>query len=897
MSQKSILEKGDVRWGQHQGIPKQIRGEFSLPSGDSAEDSVKQFLFEHAEDLSLELSEGDLACYQDVQTPIGTVMRFQERRQGVPVLGSEVVVRLDKAGRVKQINLNQCAKAPIMAPAQDAKKITAKAAVQAASKSIGEHQLRAKGEKPQEMFFPTPDGLRLAYVVTILTQDPLHDWRIVVDAYSKAILKTDDLLVRMPDGTGMVFDPNPVVTANNAALRDPNAAATCGFSGSSLAVINAQRVSRTLRDLTLSSGVHHLDGPFIRITDIAAPNVTPPAEANPNGFNYPSDDARFDAVNVYYHTDTIQRYIQSLGITTAHNSQIDADVRFGSPGTGASYSPSQDAMRFGDSGPCRPERASDGDVVLHEYGHAIQHAQVPGWGVTSPVTGRQETRAMGEGFGDILACVFFADHGGGFQREVFEDWIFGDMGGLRRVDGTKTYPASWVNQVHADGEIWSAALWNIYRSIGGDSVNPADRQAARDALLKTLILSHHATAADATMPDAAEAVMETNAALDDCLGRHLMEMLDSFHDRGILPVSSGADLYIRDALGDPGADLYGGPNFWNSPDLWIRNSDDNGTAHEPPEFGQDNWFYARVHNRGTQTARAFVVTFNVKPWAGTQFVYPGDFVPFVSAAVGFNLAAGASTVVKAKWPAAQVPAAGTHACWLASVYTPVDVSPSGRHVWEHNNLAQKNLTVVDLVPDDSIVVPFQLGSRFQFQQSLYRVEVRRPEGWPQLPVSIVHRDPAVTRRLLSSIRQVQVPSVRGRPQPRPRLRFLEPARVELSAPNLTADRVLLNLARDSSLDIGAEALQPPAETEAEFLASQADLAEGDETEGAITFRPGMISGFPIGLRPRTRINVGLRIRAPREARPGDVVEVNLVQRDRQRQVVGGITVRINIVEK
>ena len=103
--------------------------------------------------------------------------------------------------------------------------------------------------------------------------------------------------------------------------------------------------------------------------------------------------------------------------------------------------------------------------MLHEYGHAIHYDQVPTWGGTNPSTGRSETRSMGEGFGDILACGYFApEHP--FQREVFEDWIFADQGGLRRVDGTKVYPTDWTGSVHADGEIWSAALWNIYRSVG-----------------------------------------------------------------------------------------------------------------------------------------------------------------------------------------------------------------------------------------------------------------------------------------------------------------------------------------------------------------------------------------------------------------------------------------------
>ena len=70
-------------------------------------------------------------------------------------------------------------------------------------------------------------------------------------------------------------------------------------------------------------------------------------------------------------------------------------------------------------------------------------------------------------------------------------------------------------------------------------------------------------------------------------------------------------------------------------------------------------------------ARHFVVTFNVKRFAGTQFVYPGDFLPCIAAAADFDLGPGERRIVKARWPRALVPAAGTHACWLASVLTAV----------------------------------------------------------------------------------------------------------------------------------------------------------------------------------------------------------------------------------
>ena len=37
---------------------------------------------------------------------------------------------------------------------------------------------------------------------------------------------------------------------------------------------------------------------------------------------------------------------------------------------------------------------------------------------------------------------------------------------LRRLDGTKIYPADVRGEVHADGEIWSRALWDIRTALG-----------------------------------------------------------------------------------------------------------------------------------------------------------------------------------------------------------------------------------------------------------------------------------------------------------------------------------------------------------------------------------------------------------------------------------------------
>jgi hypothetical protein len=72
---------------------------------------------------------------------------------------------------------------------------------------------------------------------------------------------------------------------------------------------------------------------------------------------------------------------------------------------------------------------------------------------------------------------------------------------LRRLDGTKHYPEDVQGEVHRDGEIWSAALWQIRGAIGATL---ADR----------LVLQHHfIIAPDATFNQAANALVTTAIGL------------------------------------------------------------------------------------------------------------------------------------------------------------------------------------------------------------------------------------------------------------------------------------------------------------------------------------------------------------------------------------------------
>jgi hypothetical protein len=340
------------------------------------------------------------------------------------------------------------------------------------------------------------------------------------------------------------------------------------------------------------------------------------------------------------------------------------------------------------------------------------------------------------------------------------------------------------------------------------------------------------------------------------------ELVDAFHRfvYGFPDPDPAPDLWLKDDPTHTGAPAWEGP-FWNSSDLWIRNADDGGTTHQPVESGQDNWFHARIRNQGSTAARHFLVTFNVLPFAGVEFRFPDDFLPAVAAVAGFELAPGAATVVKARWPADQVPPPGTHACWLASVFTRLDTPVAGHHVWRHNNLAQKNLAIVDLVPDDWVLLPFVIN-RFAVERRSLVLELWRPEGFEQMAVAVLQPSGAALQGL--STRQ--------------------------AALTLASDLG----DRSEQLDCGGG---PPPDDALAFPRTEAanlSTLQRFQASREVEFEPGKRAR--LRLRPTAgQLALGLRVQVPAQAEPGSTVRLDLVRRAQEGEhLLGGLAVNIRV---
>ena len=494
-----------------------------LPRGEAG---ARHFLSAYASTLGLNEDLSALAIVEVKHGLGGTRTLFNQQLDGLPVHDAQVSVNQDVDGKVTGVfSTYQANSVPLPSRVPS---LTARQAEDVARNAAQTTSVRMPSKIEPAWLVSSGSEVRLGWRLMVYSAEPLGDFLTLVDDASAKVLLQENRIA-FATGSGLIYQPNPIQTSGNAGLTD-------GGDSASTA-LNAERVEVTLSGLV--AGIGTLRGEFVDLVSLAGGLTVPDADEPTRVYEYDRSDKRFEQVTIYSTVDAIQRYFHSLGFdddtgiangirdfpSLANAHWNTADQSF--------YSTGDDAIHFGDGG---VDDGEDADIIVHEYGHAIQHNQNACWG-------GGEMGAMGEGFGDYLAASFFADAGDTtFQSSnaaCVGEWDASAFSSsnppcLRRVDGNKQYPDDLVGAVHPDGEIWSRALWDI-------------RQSAGASVTDQLVLEHHfLVPCNASMVDAANQILQADTNLNGSANHGAIRT--AFCDRGIFSGTNCTDIGMTQSL-------------------------------------------------------------------------------------------------------------------------------------------------------------------------------------------------------------------------------------------------------------------------------------------------------------------------------------------------------------
>lgn len=436
-------------------------------------EKATQFLKEHARLVGFDFSLDDFRVGQSRVTRFGANLELQQVFKQLPVENGRVQINFDKEGRVVQF----VSSVTRTAGAIDRATISKERAIQIAIEEFlrttlvfrfkTDEQERSRGTlvsqsdlrlnvppRVDDVFFARKERLRAAYKIRINAAKPFGIKEFVIDANNGDVLQTRNFVATDADGSGQVFIPNPVNSLNDNRLRDYKPVPSTN-----------PNPYYTVPLLTLATvgGSCTLQGPFVVLQDIEEPENCPATAASPFDFIFERYVTSFEEVMVYYHISVNQQYVQSLKLGDVLNCPILVDAH-GSPddvsqyvGEATPWLPKH--ILFGDGG---VDDAEDGDVIIHEYAHALQDDQAPG-----RFSGSGYPEAMREGFGDYWAFSSFdrVTVENGHDRYCIGEWDKVPSC-IRRVDDNvfgDYYNASATP--HTNGRIWSRTLLEIFMTL------------------------------------------------------------------------------------------------------------------------------------------------------------------------------------------------------------------------------------------------------------------------------------------------------------------------------------------------------------------------------------------------------------------------------------------------
>ena len=354
----------------------------------------------------------------------------------------------------------------------------------------------------QKVVFPTAQGARAAYRV-LFVKDLDKAWDVLVDATSGAVLHQSSLVQHESEGTvypnypGAPLGGEPVVESFRPTAESPGGYVDpTGVTGVGVTTFgnNADTFKNWSNFIAPADQANRTVAPTGKF-NFAFPDAWGTSECQAVPPSY-AQDSIASSTNLFYQHNRIHDEFYSYGFTeSAGNFQLDGGdpimglVQAGAISGGAPtytgrdnaymltlpdgiapwsgmflWEPINDAFE----GPCR-DGSFDAGVIEHEYAHGLSNRYV---GTEDGALGGHQSGSMGEGWGDWYALNHL--NGEGFQDDsVVGAYVTGnDERGIRNwaYDDTEaTFGDIGYDlggpEVHSDGEIWTAALWDVRQDL------------------------------------------------------------------------------------------------------------------------------------------------------------------------------------------------------------------------------------------------------------------------------------------------------------------------------------------------------------------------------------------------------------------------------------------------
>ncbi|MCX6129396.1 MAG: proprotein convertase P-domain-containing protein [Proteobacteria bacterium] len=556
------------------------------------------YLRTQASDFGLSPDLYGLQLSSQKESLLGTHLHFTQAQSGIPIEGAEIVISIMKADkRIYQVYNN-------LLPRRFTLNKISGQIKQDQAFDIAWNFLGVRGElfeNPRASLVAISESgaQRAAWRIELSTTEPYGTWKLYIDAETGKIIRFEDQRIShrpiqktflqksqgalsnrlhafhtwqlknaqvsrlatkvLKPGTAQVFDPDPRTTLLDRNLQDSSSADR----------FIAAYFNRMLPEISFDGNQYQLEGPWVKIVDWDPPTNAPSKTLDGKWSSLRGDNSFNDAMS-YYHLDKNQRYMQALGYTGSRGIQavpIEVDTDGVNGDDNSYFQPGSNRLSFGHG--CVDDN-EDTDVILHEYGHAINYSINPNWG-------GGDMGAMGEGFGDYWAASYSLSTENGekfFKNEIYTwdghgngstCWAGRILNALEaRYDHNQNYAAhGTIEGGFQSDELWSTPLFQARLRLLSLGI-------AREEVDSIVLESQFGLGANVKMRDMAQAIVVVAEQLYN--GPHAQVFRESFLRQGILEephsVLSLSLGTVKDSRGDGSID----PNEDVSLKLRLNNS-------------------------------------------------------------------------------------------------------------------------------------------------------------------------------------------------------------------------------------------------------------------------------------------------------------------------------------